>query len=77
MTLPDFICACGYRVNEAAFPADETQRPGPGDLAMCMNCGTVQEFMQPQLGTAYTSGTAPRLLPAPGTFQMLLEGGDA
>lgn len=39
--------------------------------------GTVQEFMQPQLETAYTSGTPPRLLPAPGTFQMLLEGGDA
>lgn len=40
----DHCPACGHPIDSASVLFDETVRPSPGDLTVCLYCQTVLEF---------------------------------
>jgi predicted nucleic-acid-binding Zn-ribbon protein len=35
---------CGHNFDSASMPGDETIRPVPGDITLCIKCGEVSQF---------------------------------
>lgn len=36
--------SCGYKLDAATCPDDESKRPQPGDLSVCFNCTAILSF---------------------------------
>src|ERR1035437_5604555 len=45
--LPKSTCpVCGYEMDAATRPGNHEDKPGPGDLSLCMKCGEVGAFRE-------------------------------
>lgn len=59
--LPGVCPKCGYKIDAAGNMPGETQRPGPGDLSICLDCTAVLRFDASMTLKAMTSTEILRL----------------
>lgn len=40
----DYCPACGYHIDSASEPLQPLERPGWGDISMCLSCGSILRY---------------------------------